>query len=139
MGAKGLEPSGQREGRSLDPASGEYETGWVVNSREARMSGASWPSPSAWSGRACLLFGLGLVLGSLLLVQANKSVGTEPGDVQVIGGNLADDPMTSVAAEAATEDPIALGSDAYSIEDSLERRAPVRLWLIGLLERGPPF
>jgi hypothetical protein len=87
----------------------------------------------------CLLLGLTLLLGWLLLLQANKSVGTEPGDVPVIAGDLADDPATSVGTEAATEDPITLGARAYSIEDSLERHAPVRLWLIGLLERGPPF
>jgi hypothetical protein len=102
------------------------------------MSRAWWATPSASWGRAGLLLGLCLVLGSLLLVQATKSVGTEPGDVQVIAGDLADDPATSVASDAATEDPIALRSQAYSIGDGLERRAVVRLWLIGLLARGPP-
>jgi hypothetical protein len=102
------------------------------------MSQPSQASPSASSGRACLLLGLSLVLASLL-VQANKSVGTEPGDVEVIAGDVADDPRTSIATDAATEHPIALRSRVYLIEEGAELRSPVRRWLIGLLERAPPF
>jgi hypothetical protein len=139
VGAKGVERPGKGERAQLDSVSVEYETSWVSNSREARMSQASRASPSASSGRACLLLGLSLVLASLLLVQANKSVGTEPGDVEVIAGDVADDPRTSVATDAATEHPIALRSRVYLIEEGAELRSPVLRWLIGLLERAPPF
>jgi hypothetical protein len=103
------------------------------------MSQASQASPSGSSGRACLLLGLSLVLASFLLVQANKSVGTEPGDVEVIAGDVADDRRTPVATDAATEHPIAFRSRVYLIEEGAELRSPVRRWLIGLLERAPPF
>ena len=104
------------------------------------MSRRSWTSRSASSGGPCLLLGLSLVLGSFFLVQTNMSVGTEPGDIQAIAGDFDVDPATSVAAAAPGMDgPNPFGLHEGLAERSSEIRAPVRRWLIGILERGPPF
>jgi hypothetical protein len=103
------------------------------------MSGASWASPQGISGRAWLLLGLGLVLGLLFLIQANTSVGTEPGDAQVIADEPIDDAGTAVPQDVATEDRIALGFNVYVIDSGPERHRVLRLGLTGLLARGPPL
>lgn len=87
------------------------------------------------------MVGLGLVLAAsvLLLLQANTAVGTEPGDVNVVAGELVDHSGTSLAPDVATGDPTTFDFHPYSIDNSSERRPALRLLLIGLLGRGPPF
>jgi hypothetical protein len=102
------------------------------------MSGASWASPQGISGRAWLLLGLGLLLGLLLLTQANTSVGPELGDAQQFAG-LVDDAGAAVPPDVATGDRIALRFNLYVIDGGSERPPVMHLGLTGLPGRGPPF
>jgi hypothetical protein len=113
------------------------------------MSRAFWAFPSGISGRACLriphaagaMLFLGLLLwgGLVFLLEASASARTEPGDVYLVAAELVDDPAMSVAPDKATEGPIARASDEYLIDDGSERRLLLRLLLLRLRGRGPPF
>jgi hypothetical protein len=102
------------------------------------MSGASWASPPGISGRAWLLLGPALVLGLLVLIQANTRVGTELGNAQLIAGELIDDVGTAGTPDVATEDPIVVGFSANVIDGGSEQHPVLRLGLIGPPGRGPP-